>query len=197
VFKQGGVHQGTQRDLYTTYPRTVEPLLAVLKARLKKGALIWEPCLGLGNIAEVLAAAGHEVVGSDLYTANEGGSYIINTDKSFVECVVDGQSLVECVVPEGVTHIVTNPPFSEKLAFVERFYRLGLPTYCLLPLETLGHKGCSTLFEAHGVEIFFLSGKAAGTFFKVSEDRDVSVGSCAWFGFNTRVAGEENYHHFL
>ena len=197
AFKQGGIHQGTQRDLYTTHPHTVDPLLAVLKSRVKEGALIWEPCLGLGSITEVLEAAGYEVVGSDLFTPNEGGGFTMNIDQSFVECEVDGQSLVECAVPKGVTHIVTNPPFSEKLAFIQRFYRLGLPTYCLLPVDTLGHKGCSKLFEAHGVELFFLSGKAAKTFYKVSEARDVDIGVCAWFGFNTRVEGEENYHHFL
>ena len=63
----------------------------------------------------------------------------------------------------------------------------------------LGHKGCARLFEEHGgVELFFLSGKAASVFHKESEGRDVSVGACAWFGFNTRVKKEnQNSHHFL
>jgi hypothetical protein len=152
-----------------------------------------EPCHGLGNIASVLAGAGYDVVGTDLY-APDG---TLQPSQSFIECVMDGHSLAECPVPEGVTHIVTNPPFSEKLAFIKRFYALGLPTYCLLPVDTLGVKGCCKLFEEEGVELFFLSGKAASTFYKVSEGRDVCVGACAWFGFNTRVKGEENYHHFL
>ncbi len=194
---QGGSHQGTQQDLYTTHPYTLKPLLPVIEARFK-GGRIWETCLGLGNIATVLDEAGYTVVGTDLYTQQEDGTFTMNKDESFIECVVDGVSLKECAVPEGVSMIITNPPFSEKLAFIKRFYELGLPTYCLLPVETLGVKGCAKLFEENGgVEIFFLSGKAASTFFKVSEGRDVSVGSCAWFGFNTRKEGEENFHHFL
>ena len=192
---QGGSHQEGARDLYTTHEFSITPLLPVLAARVKEGKpmLIWEPCHGLGNIAKVLAEAGFSVVGTDLY-APDG---TIQPEQSFIDCVVEGKALAECAVPEGVTHIVTNPPFSEKLAFIKRFYALGLPTYCLLPVDTLGVKGCSKLFEDHGVELFFMSGKASNTFYKVSEEKDVNVGACAWFAFNTRTKKGENFHHFL
>ena len=194
TYKQGGSHQKGARDLYTTHEFTIAPLLPVLEARAKKGMKVWEPCLGLGNIASVLSEVGYDVVGTDLY-APDG---TLQPGQSFIECEVDGKSLEPCPVPKGVTHIVTNPPFSEKLAFIQRIYALGLPTYCLLPIDTLCVKGCVKEFEAHGgVELFFLGGKAASSFHKVSEGRDISVGNCAWFAFNTRVKGEENFHHFL
>ena len=148
---QGGSRQEGARDLYTTHEYTLMPLLPVLEARAKKGMKVWEPCLGLGNIASVLSDAGYDVVGTDLY-APDG---TLQPDQSFIDCQMEGKSLAECAVPEGVTHIVTNPPFSEKLAFIKRFYELGLPTYCLLPIDTLGVKGCVKEFEAHGgVEVF-------------------------------------------
>ena len=60
-------------------------------------------------------------------------------------------------------------------------------------------KGCVRLFKEHGVEMFYLAGgSAASTFHKVSEGRDVSVGTCAWFAFNTRLgAKEKNVSFFL
>ena len=177
---------------------TISALLPVLASRLKPGDLIWEPCFGLGNIASVLESAGYNVVGTDLFTPDGKGGFTINPEQSFISYDYKGKSYEKCPVPEGVKAIVTNPPFNEKLAFITRFYELGIPVYCLLPVETLGAKGCNEQFNAHGgVELFFLSGKAATKFHKVSEGRDVDVGACAWFGFNTRVAGEENSHFFI
>ena len=195
TFKQGGSNQKGARDLYTTQPATIEPLLEVLASRYEPGDLMWEPCAGLRNISSVLEGAGYSVAETDLF-APDG---TLQPDQSFIDCEMEGVACSACAVPDGVKVIVTNPPFSEKLAFVQRIYDLGLPTYLLLPVETLGHKGCARLFEENGgVELFFLSGKAASQFHKVSEGRDVSVGACCWFGFNTRAKREDqNNHHFL
>jgi hypothetical protein len=108
---QGGSHQEGARDLYTTHEFTITPLLPVIGARVKEGQpmRIWEPCLGLGNIASVLSDAGYDVVGTDLY-APDG---TLQPDQSFIDCQMEGKVMAECAVPEGVTHIVTNPPFSE------------------------------------------------------------------------------------
>jgi len=159
------------------------------------GAKVWEPCYGLGNIATPLGEAGFEVIGTDLYSPTGSGTFSANPSQSFVECEMDGESYAECAVPNGFDPakdiIVTNPPFSLKTKFIERFYELGIPTYCILPIDTYGVKGCVRLFKEHGVEMFYLTGgSAASTFHKVSEGRDISVGTCAWFGFNTRDDGK-------
>lgn len=199
---QGGSNQKPAQDLYTTNIKTILPLIDVLNAR-HTGSKIWEPCVGLGNIAKPLFDAGFEVIGTDLYSMNPDGSFTANPSQSFVECEVDGVSYSECALPEGFDPakdiIVTNPPFSLKLKFIQRFYELGIPTYCILPIETYGAKGCVRLFIEHGVEMFYLTGgKAASTFHKVSEERDVAVGTCAWFAFNTRAdAKEKNVSFFL
>jgi len=52
-------------DLYPTHPGAVRALLAVEKLA-RPPDRIWEPCAGRGAIADVLRAAGHEVVASDL-----------------------------------------------------------------------------------------------------------------------------------
>ena len=55
------------------------------------------------------------------------------------------------------------------------------------------------LFKEHGVEMFHtVGGTAASQFYKFSEDRNVSVGICAWFAFGTRLGAEEkNGAYFL
>ena len=64
---QGGIHQKGARDLYITNDFTIAPLLPVLQARATKKMKIWEPCVGLGNIASFLKAEGYDVVGTDLF----------------------------------------------------------------------------------------------------------------------------------
>ena len=186
TFAQGGSRQESARDLYTTLERTITPLLPVLLER-HKGAHVWEPCIGLANIADVLSAAGFSVVGTDLFSPDGA----LQPEESFIAVEHSGVSYAPCEVPEGVDIIVTNPPFSDKLAFIQRFFDLGIPVFSILPLETLTHKGCVALFKERGVELFILpGGSSASSFFKVSESRNVSVGGCAWFGFNTGRSGE-------
>lgn len=195
---QGGSNQKPANDLYTTQRKTITPLLAVLQER-HPGAVIWEPCVGTGCISSVLEEAGFRVIGTDLFSYNGDGTQTANPSQSFVSCEMNGESYDECAVPEGVQVIVTNPPFSLKASFIERIYRLGLPTYCVLPIESLGTRRDNKIFADGGMELFILpGGTAASDFFKVSENRMVSVGTCSWFAFNTRHgAGERNAIYFL
>jgi hypothetical protein len=215
--QQGGSHQKPAQDLYTTNLKTITPLIEVLQAR-HPDSQIWEPCLGLGNIAEPLAEAGFSVIGTDLFTPLDDGTFSKNPSQSFVDCEIctvgcakkkkecthKQDSFTECALPEGFDPakdiIVTNPPFSLKLKFIERFYKLGVPTYCILPIDSVyGNKGCVKLLAEHGVEMFYLAGgTASSSFYKVSEKQDKSIGTCAWFAFNTRnEAKEKNVSFFL
>src|SRR4051812_23450150 len=98
------------RDFYPTPAWVTEALLR--RVRLPKG--IWEPCCGDGAMAQVLGAHGHRVVGTDLVDRGYG-----ETNRDF---------LAETRLPEGVTAIVTNPPYGRTLyKFVDRAPELTRP----------------------------------------------------------------------
>jgi hypothetical protein len=85
------------RDFYPTPAWVTEALLR--RVRLPKG--IWEPCCGDGAMVRVLEAHGHHVVGTDL------------VDRGYGEGGRD--FLMESRLPDGVTAIVTNPPYGRRL----------------------------------------------------------------------------------
>ena len=88
-------------DLYETPPVAVEALLR--HERLPHR--LWEPACGPGNIVNVLRAAGHEVIGSDLVDYGDPTHFY---RRDF---------LLERKPPDGCQGIVTNPPFK----LVEQF----------------------------------------------------------------------------
>jgi hypothetical protein len=90
-------HVERGHDLYETPAVAVEALLRVLA--LPSGA-IWEPACGRGAIANVLRAHGHRVVCSDLIEYGADPSAIHGVD-----------FLKTTKVPDGVSCIVTNPPY--------------------------------------------------------------------------------------
>ncbi len=188
TFKQGGSNQKIAPDQYWTLPHSIDPLMDFLDVHLDKDTtLIWEPCFGEGGIANPLKAAGFQVVCTDLYTMDEKLSFVDFTDET-------GVKFEACPVPRGVTHIVTNPPFSIKNQFIKRFYELGLPTFVIMPIDILGTKRDLKMLKENGFNLFLLPGAAASsTFYNKTEDRNVSVGTCAWYGLNLEKSHEIHY----
>jgi hypothetical protein len=76
---------------------------------------IWEPCCGDGAMARVLESHGHHVVATDLVDRGYGKG-----GRDF---------LMESRLPDGVTAIVTNPPYGGALArrVVDHALELMLP----------------------------------------------------------------------
>src|SRR4051794_13085077 len=98
------------RDFYPTPAWVTEALLR--RVRLSKGIL--EPCCGNGAMAQVLETHGHRVVGTDLVAQGYG-----ETGRDF---------LAETHLPDGVTAIVTNPPYGRTLyKFVDHALELTRP----------------------------------------------------------------------
>jgi hypothetical protein len=98
------------RDFYPTPPWVTEALLR--RVRLPKE--IWEPCCGNGAMVQVLEVHGHQVVGTDLVNRGYG-----EAGRDF---------LAETRLPEGVTAVVTNPPYGRKLyEFIDRALELTRP----------------------------------------------------------------------
>lgn len=86
-----------EHDFYETPEWCTQVLLDNI--RLYNNEVIWEPACGRGAITEVLARAGHTVISSDLIDRNYG------TVSDFL--TADGTP------HNGVTHIITNPPYGE------------------------------------------------------------------------------------
>jgi hypothetical protein len=118
---QAGRHPLKDRagDLYET---PTEATLALLRAE-KLPHRLWEPACGRGAIVNVLRAAGHEVVATDLVNYGEPitppGHYGIDF-------------LMEHKAPEGCECIVTNPPYKLAEQFVAHALDLCPRVYMLL-----------------------------------------------------------------
>jgi len=105
-------------DLYETPPVAVHALL-------KHEALprvIWEPACGPGSIVGVLREHGHRVLATDLV------EYGCPDSESRIDFLFEQRA------PEGCECIVTNPPFKNAEAFIERARELAPKTVMLLRL---------------------------------------------------------------
>lgn len=89
-------------DSYETPAVATQALLRVEKLP----HFLWEPCCGSGKIVDVLRAAGHVVLGSDLVDAGRDDLF---SRRDF---------LMEHKAPNGCEVIVTNPPFKLAEEFV-------------------------------------------------------------------------------
>src|SRR3954449_2785462 len=97
-------HARVPQNFYPTPAWVTEALLETLRRwriRIPKGR-IWEPCCGDGAMARVLEDHGYSVVATDL------------VDRGYGEGGRD--FLMESRLPDGVTAIVTNPPYGKLLS---------------------------------------------------------------------------------
>lgn len=125
-------------DRMQTPPYALDPLLQYLGWSLP--STIWEPACGEGLIIEALFDAGwteEHVIASDILT---------------------GQSFFD-YEPDKWEVIVTNPPYSLKIEWIERCYALGKPFALLLPVEALGLTTVYPLLQQHGFEIMLLDNR--------------------------------------
>ena len=89
-------------DYYATDPKAVEMLLELEQF----APVIWEPACGEGHISKVLQAHGYQVISTDLVYRGFGDPEPLD----FLKETLDGF--------EG--DIITNPPYSTGLEFVQR-----------------------------------------------------------------------------
>jgi hypothetical protein len=121
-------------DLYETPPEATRALLTV--ERLPRR--IWEPACGRGAIVNVLRAANHDVLASDL--ADYG--IPITSPGSWRR-----DFLKERCAPEGTECILTNPPYRDAAAFVRHALDLCPRVIFLLRLAFLESTGRSDILE--------------------------------------------------
>ena len=126
-----GAHSYAERgaDFYETPAVAVTALLRAEK--LPK--VVWEPACGRGAIGRVLQAAGHVVYATDLvdYGYGTGGLNFLAMRRAPPRC--------QC--------IVTNPPFKDAQAFVEKGLELVPRVYMLLRLAFLESERRSAILD--------------------------------------------------
>ena len=136
-------------DYYATDPKAVEMLLELEQF----APVIWEPACGEGHISKVLQAHGYQVISTDLVYRGFGDPEPLD----FLKETLDGF--------EG--DIITNPPYSTGLEFVQR------------ALESIRPGGKVAMF----LKVQFLEGQKRGAFFKDTPPRTVYISrsrlSCA------------------
>ena len=128
-------------DYYATDPQAVEMLLALEPF----SPLIWEPACGEGHISKVLQAHGHDVISTDLIYRGFG-------DPEPMDFLTE-------TFPDFEGDIITNPPYSAGLEFVER------------ALETVRLGGKVAMF----LKVQFLEGKRRGELFAKTPPKTVYI----------------------
>jgi hypothetical protein len=103
------------------------------------GSVIWEPCAGRGAISRELRAFGFRVIAQDLVD-HFGRDADVETGIDF---------LMERRAPEGVTAIITNPPFKLADEFVD--HALGLVPRVIVLLRFMAFEGVDGKYRGSGL----------------------------------------------
>ena len=117
---------------------TPESAINILLPYLKKDWVIWECAYGTGKLAEHFQRNGFKVIG-------EQSKDFLNKDLELNK--------------KGFSCIITNPPFSLKIKFIERCYEIGKPFALLLPLTALEGIKIQKMFKENGIQILFPRGR--------------------------------------
>lgn len=120
-------------DCLETPPEGIRPLLPYLA-----GYRIWEPAAGSGRLCAYMRDAGLAVGRSDL----QHGVNFFDVP-------------LEQIIAQFAA-IVTNPPYSIKVEWMQHCYRIGLPFALLLPLETIGLGRVQAMMQQYGGELLLL-----------------------------------------
>jgi len=131
---QRHTHAERGHDLYETPRIAIEKLLKVETLPHR----IWEPAVGRGALARVLAGAGHDVIGTDLI--DYGAGYTGGRD-----------FLMERKAPDGCTAICTNPPYKLANEFVAHALDLAPTVIMLLRLAFMESARRTPILENCGL----------------------------------------------
>ena len=115
----GSEHERNELDRYWTHPWMTQVLVRELgNVRFTIPDNVWEPAAGRGDMTRALMQAGLKVYSSDIDMSE------FHNDLGPAH---EGSFLDEFQVPEGVTAIVTNPPYNEPWRGIgDDFIRQGL-----------------------------------------------------------------------
>ena len=109
---------------------------------------LWDPCCGPGNIVNVLRAAGHEVIGSDLVDYGDPTHFY---RRDF---------LMERKAPDGCEGVITNPPFKWLEQFVAHALELRRLSSCCFASPSWRASGAPGFSKAADLRAFTSSASA-------------------------------------
>ena len=170
-------------DFYATDPTAIDWLFKVEKFQKE----IWEPAAGMGHLSKRMIELGHNVFSTDLI------------DRGYSSCIPNIDFLSTDTLPydhwEG--DIITNPPYSKGLDFVERALELvqnGSKVAMFLKLTFLEGKARRQLYEKYPpAKIWVFSSRIPcaknGDFDKMKEIGGSAV-AYAWFVWEKGYCGK-------
>jgi hypothetical protein len=174
---QTGRHSHAARGsgLYSTPPIAVEALLAVENL----SHWIWEPCAGLGAIANVLRDRGHTVICSDLIRYDDFPLHFV------------GDFMLQTKAPVDCDAIVTNPPYQIAAEFTRHALDLAPHVYLLLRLAFLESIRRAEILERRGLVRVHVFRKRLPMMHRAGWDgpRASSAIPFAWFCWNRDYRG--------
>jgi hypothetical protein len=170
-------------DLYETDPRITRALLKYERLPL----YIWEPACGRGAIVNVLRAAGHQVVATDI--ADYG---VPVTAPGYLGI----DFLKEHMAPAGTEAIVTNPPYRLAAEFVRHALRLCPRVVMLLRLAFLESVSWSDILDDGGLARVYPFRNRAPMMHRDGRDgqKTNSAVAFAWFSWDAAHNGPPTIH---
>jgi hypothetical protein len=168
-------------DAYMTAPCATEALLR--HERLPRR--LWEPACGDGTgILDVLRAAGHEVIGSDL------------VDYRRPDCFYRRDFLMERKAPDGCEGIVMNPPFKLAEEFIAHALELSPLVIALLRLAFMESDRRTPILQGRGLARIHQFRKRLPMMHRAGwEGRKANSGMAfAWFVWDRSHAGPTTIH---
>jgi len=158
-------------DLCQTPTYALDPLYP----HLNPSWVIWEPACGECNLVNGLRSRGYEVFASDIFNGQDFFKY----------------------QPNRFDMILTNPPYSLKLAWLERCYNLGKPFALLLPVEVLGVGSAQRLFKRYGMEVILLSRRIDFATVNTSFEKSSSWFPSCWITSGLNIGQQITYANIV
>lgn len=118
-------------DFYPTPPEATIALMNFLS--LPQDTIIWEPACGEGHMSKAIEGLGYTVISTELNQTGYG---------------LNGVDFLDCDVPE-CSWIITNPPFKESVAFINRATELRKPFAYLLKSQYWHARNKTALFNGY------------------------------------------------
>lgn len=156
----------SKRDFYETPAELVRAILKYIPDHVK---VIWEPCWGGGAIAKELAKV-----------KNENGSdrFIVIGSDLFAEAPQVKLDFLAETPTWSYDMIVTNSPWNDKPAWLNRFIGTGKPFLTLWPLSIMAGVATSAIFKQTPAKFFVANHHAKFE----HEGKKTDVGDVVWIG---------------